>query len=91
MQIEDNAGGRLVSSVDEATEACLELLGDAQLRHQLGVAGRERVRRNFLSTRNLRDYLSLFLALKTGRSELVPTGVREGDARWSGVERRRSA
>ena len=36
MQIGDDAGGRLVSSVDEATEACLELLGDAQLRHRLG-------------------------------------------------------
>jgi trehalose synthase len=91
MQIGDDAGGRLVGSVDEAIAACLELLGDAQLRHRLGIAGRERVRRNFLSTRNLRDYLALFLALKTGRSELVPTGVREGDTRWSGVERRRSA
>ena len=48
MQIGDNAGGRLVSSVDEATEATLELLGDAELRHRLGIAGRERVRRNFL-------------------------------------------
>jgi len=77
-----------VSSVDEAIGACLELLGDAQLRHRLGIAGRERVRRNFLSTRNLRDYLALFLALKTGNSGLVPKGVREGDTRWSGVERR---
>ena len=48
LQIADDAGGRLVSSVDEAVAACLELLGDAQLRHRLGVAGRERVRRNFL-------------------------------------------
>jgi trehalose synthase len=78
MQIGDDAGGRLVSSVDEAVAACDELLGDAQLRHRLGVAGRERVRRNFLSTRNVRDYLALFLALKTGRTELVPTGIREG-------------
>jgi trehalose synthase len=89
MQIGDDAGGRLVSSVDEATAACLELLGDSGLRHRLGVAGRERVRRNFLSTRNLRDYLALFAALRTGNRDLVPTGVREGDTRWSGVERRR--
>jgi trehalose synthase len=76
MQIGDDAGGRLVSSVDEATAATLELLGDASLRHRLGVAGRERVRRNFLSTRNLRDYLALFTALQTGNRDLVPTGVR---------------
>ena len=89
MQIGDDAGGRLVASVDEAATACLELLGDASLRHRLGTAGRERVRRNFLSTRNLRDYLALFAALRTGDGSLVPSGIREGDTRWSGVERRR--
>ncbi len=41
---------------------------------RMGIAGRERVRRNFLSTRNLRDYLRLFNALRTGDSSLVPTG-----------------
>lgn len=74
MQIGDGVGGRLVESVDQATEACLELLRDDQLRQRLGVAGRERVRRNFLSTRNLRDYLRLFNALRTGDTSLVPTG-----------------
>ena len=64
-----------MDSVDEAIAACLELLGDAELRHRLGVAGRERVRANFLSTRNLRDYLSLFTALRTGDKAYVPGGV----------------
>ncbi len=75
MQIGDGVGGRLVESVDQATEACLELLRDDELRQRLGVAGRERVRRNFLSTRNLRDYLRLFTALRTGNASLVPTGT----------------
>ncbi|HXQ95686.1 MAG TPA: glycosyltransferase [Candidatus Acidoferrales bacterium] len=75
MQIGDGVGGRLVESVDQATEACLELLRDDELRQRLGVAGRERVRRNFLSTRNLRDYLRLFTALRTGNTSLVPTGT----------------
>ena len=74
MQIGEDVGGRLVTTTDEATTACLDLLRDDQLRHRMGIAGRERVRRNFLSTRNLRDYLRLFNALRTGDSSLVPTG-----------------
>jgi trehalose synthase len=75
LQIGENAGGRLVESVDAATEACLELLADPSLRHNLGHAGRERVRRYFLSTRNMRDYLRLFTALRTGDRTLVPAGL----------------
>ena len=67
--------GRLVDSVDQAAAACLELLQDPALRQRLGVAGRERVRHNFLSTRNLRDYLSLFTALKEGNKAYVPAGM----------------
>ena len=74
MQIGRDECGRLVSTIDEAVAACLELLGDGGLRQRLGKAGRERVRRFFLSTRNLRDYLALFNALATGDRSLVPTG-----------------
>ena len=74
MQIGRDECGRLVTSNEEATAACVELLGDSGLRHALGLAGRERVRRLFLSTRNLRDYLALFTALRTGDQSLVPTG-----------------
>ncbi|HEX8939231.1 MAG TPA: glycosyltransferase [Candidatus Limnocylindrales bacterium] len=75
MQIGDDVGGRLVDSAEAAAAACLELVQDPALRHHLGVAGRERVRRHFLSTRNLRDYLALFNALRTGDGALVPKGV----------------
>lgn len=74
MQLGDT-GGRLVGNIKAATEACLELLADPALRHSLGQGGRERVRRHFLSTRNLRDYLSLFDALRTGDRSLVPAGI----------------
>lgn len=75
MQIGRDECGRLVSSLDEAVAACLELLRDEGLRRRLGAAGHERVRRFFLSTRNLRDYLALFGALRTGDRALVPTGA----------------
>jgi len=74
MQLGDT-GGRLVSSIDGATAACLELLRDPELRRSLGEGGRERVRRHFLSTRNLRDYLALFTALRTGDRSRVPAGI----------------
>jgi trehalose synthase len=75
MQLGDT-GGRLVTSIPEAAAACVELLQDAGLRHSLGQGGRERVRRHFLSTRNVRDYLALFTALRTGDKTLVPAGVQ---------------
>jgi trehalose synthase len=70
-----HTGGRLVENIDQATEASLELLRDPALRSSLGSGGRERVRKHFLSTRNLRDYLALFTALKDGRHDLVPQGI----------------
>ncbi len=78
MQVGNGEGGRLVDSVDGAAQACLELLEDSALRSRLGAAGQERVRRNFLSTRNLRDYLNLFQALQSGDTSLVPKGVPAG-------------
>jgi trehalose synthase len=74
LQIGDDRCGRLVDDVPGAAAACLELLADPALRSELGRRGHERVRRNFLSTRNLRDDLRLFVALAEGRTELVPRG-----------------
>ena len=75
MQIGDDVAGRLVTTNEQATRACLELLRNDGLRTSLGEAGKERVRLNFLSTRNLRDYLLLFNALRTGDASLVPQGT----------------
>jgi trehalose synthase len=73
MQVAED-GGRLVDDTSQAVDAWVELLGDPGLRRRLGAAGHERVRRHFLSTRNLRDYLRLFTALKDGARRLVPRG-----------------
>lgn len=75
MQIGDDVAGRLVTTVEEAIAASLELLRSDRLRRDLGRAGHERVRRHFLSTRDLRDYLALFTALRDDRPQLVPTGM----------------
>jgi trehalose synthase len=74
LQIGPNLCGRLVDDVPGAAAACLELLGDPALRARLGRIGHERVRRNFLSTRNLRDDLALFVAVLDRRPDLVPRG-----------------
>lgn len=60
LQIEDGRHGFLVSSMEEAATRTVELLhGDAE-RISMGTAGRNRVQREFLITRYLRDHLRLY-------------------------------
>jgi trehalose synthase len=59
LQVEDGMTGFLVSSVEECAERSLQILRDPALGHALGRTGKESVRRNFLTPRLLRDWLSL--------------------------------
>ena len=59
LQISDGVGGRLVSSVRECADAVDYLLTHEEERVALGKAGREHVRKNFLTPRLLRDELKL--------------------------------
>ncbi len=63
-QITDGENGFLVNTVNEAATRILELLRRPQLHSQIGAKGRERVRRNFLLSRYLEDWLDLILALR---------------------------
>jgi trehalose synthase len=63
LQIEDGESGFLVDSPEECARRCLEILGDPELGKQLGRAGKEHARREFLSPRLLRDWLELFTEL----------------------------
>ena len=63
IQIEEGHQGFLVSSVPQAAQRTIELLRDAPRRRQMGREGRERVRREFLITRYLRDHLRLYSEL----------------------------
>jgi trehalose synthase len=59
-QIEDRVNGFLVSSIDETAERMVEVINDKELRNEMGRAARETVRKNFLLTRYLEQYLDLF-------------------------------
>jgi trehalose synthase len=60
LQIRDGEDGYLVDSVEACAARTVELLHDPVRAKEMGESGREHVRRNFLSTRELEDYLRLF-------------------------------
>ncbi|HLZ20975.1 MAG TPA: glycosyltransferase [Ktedonobacterales bacterium] len=60
LQIEDGVTGYLVNSVEECTERALEMMRNPELAVEMGQRGHEDVRNKFLSTANVRNYLTLF-------------------------------
>jgi trehalose synthase len=63
LQIIDGETGYLVNNAAECTEKVGLLLREPALANRLGKRGVEHVRRNFLTTRYLRDYLRIFCDL----------------------------
>ncbi len=59
LQISDGESGFLVSSVEQCADRALEILQDPGLGRRLGRAGKDSVRRRFLTPRLLRDWLEL--------------------------------
>jgi trehalose synthase len=64
LQIEEGVNGFLVDDVETAAKRTSDLLRDPERAEEMGAAGRERVRREFLSTRELEDWLRLFTELR---------------------------
>ena len=62
--VRDGQTGYLVSSPEQCAERALEILREPELGKQLGRAGKEHVRKKFLTPRLLRDWLRIFNALK---------------------------
>jgi trehalose synthase len=60
LQVQDGVSGFLVDDVDGCAARCLEILRDPALGKRLGLAGKEHVRKHFLTPRYLRDYLRIF-------------------------------
>ena len=77
VQISDGETGRLVDSAEECAAACLEVLRDPGVARERALRGKEHVRKNFLTPRLLRDWLTLFNRL-TGNDtgvELATVGA----------------
>jgi trehalose synthase len=64
LQIRDGFDGYLVDSVEECAQRTIDLLADPVGADALGMQGQEHVRDNFLSTRELQDWLTLFGTLR---------------------------
>jgi len=60
LQIEDGRTGYLVDTVEQCAAHTIELLEDPDKARIMGETGRELVRENFLTTRELTDWVSLF-------------------------------
>jgi trehalose synthase len=63
LQVQDGQTGFLVDSPEECAQRAIEFLQDPDLGKQLARAGKEHVRRNFLTPRLLRDWLRIFSEL----------------------------
>jgi trehalose synthase len=69
LQITHGGNGFLVSSVDGAAFRIRQLLNNPEMAKRIGDNAKEYVRTNFLMTRQIRDYLSVWYALENrGRS-----------------------
>ena len=65
LQIRDGYNGYLVDSVDACAARTIDLLADPVGADAMGSQGRELVRDQFLSTRELEDWLRLFAGLRS--------------------------
>ena len=63
-QIENGVNGFLVSSIEETADRIIQLLKDKSLRERLGNNAKESVRKNFLLTREVEQYLDLFNSIE---------------------------
>jgi len=63
LQVQQGETGFLVDSPEDCAQRALQFLREPELGKQLGRAGKEHVRRNFLTPRLLRDWLRIFSEL----------------------------
>jgi glycosyltransferase involved in cell wall biosynthesis len=78
--------GFLVHSVDGAAFRVRQLLNNPQMARRMGEAGREVVRNSFLITRQTRDYLAVWHAVRNKGKGIV-FEFEPPSQRFSGVRR----
>ena len=71
LQIANKYSGLLTHTIEGTAFALKQLLQNPSYGQQLGKNGREHVRKNFLITRHLRDYMLLFLSLDHKGKDVV--------------------
>jgi len=72
LQIRDGDNGYLVDTINECAQRVIDLLADPAGAKEMGARGREHVRNNFLSTRELTDWLQLFSDLQEDATRSKP-------------------
>jgi trehalose synthase len=84
LQVVHGRTGYLVSTPSECAKWILRLLESPERADQLGLQGREHVRRNFLITRYMKDYLRVFRALDRRKRKLYAPGYLKAVAEPAG-------
>jgi len=64
LQVDNRRTGYLVGDISECAERVIHLLKNTEIANKMGTSGKEYVRKNFLTTRLLKDYLNLFNSFK---------------------------
>jgi len=77
LQVLDGRTGYLANSPPECAERILYLLRHPDVADEMGAAGREHVRANFLITRYLCDHLRMYTALSGGEANTATSPTLE--------------
>lgn len=71
LQVIDGVTGYLVHSVEGCAYRIRQLLQNPELGRRLGEAGKEHIRRNFLITGHIRNYLALWVAMEAKDEKVI--------------------
>jgi trehalose synthase len=71
LQVIDGVTGFLVHSIEGAAYRIRQILQNPELGQRMGEAGKEHVRRNFLITGHIRNYLALWLAMENRDEKVI--------------------
>lgn len=70
LQIIHTVNGFLVHSIEGAAFRIRQLLNNSEMAKRMGQNGKEYVKKNFLMTRQIRDYLSIWYSLEKNKNIL---------------------